>query len=211
MSRVHVKICGLTTPDDVRLCHGAGARYLGVILAPGPRCVPPDSVKLLRDAAPEARLVGIFVDAAPQAIGRAADHAGFDLVQLHGREDAATVRAVRERCGVPVIKAVRPGELADPVAAAAAAAADFVLFDLPKGVPAGEELRAQLWEEAAAAVRAGWRVLLAGGLTPADAAEAAHRVGPHALDVASGVEVVPGRKDPAAVRAFLEEVARACA
>ena len=209
MSRVHVKICGVTTTDDARLCHGAGVRYLGVILAPGPRCVPPDTVKLLRDAVPEVRLVGVFVDASPQAIGRAADHAGFDLVQLHGREDAATVRAVRERCGVPVIKVVRPGESADPAVAEAAAAADLVLFDLPKGRPVDMEQRALLWEEAAAAVRAGRLVLLGGALTPADAAEAARTVRPHALDVATGVESAPGRKDYAAVRAFLEEVARA--
>lgn len=208
MSRVHVKICGLTTPDDVRFCHAAGARYLGVILAPSPRRVAPDDVKLLRDAAPEALLVGVFVDAPLPTIGLAADHAGFDFVQLHGREDAATVLAVRERCGVPVIKAVRPGELADPAVAAAAEAADFVLFDLPKGFPPDAGLRERLWEEAAAAVRAGRRVLLGGGLTPADAAEAAHRVRPYALDVASGVESAPGRKDPAAVRAFMEEVAR---
>jgi phosphoribosylanthranilate isomerase len=208
VSRVQVKICGLTTPDDVRLCHGAGARYLGVILAPGPRSVAPDDVKLLRDAAPEAQLVGVFVDASPAAIGGISDHAGFDLVQLHGREDAATVRAVRERCGVPVIKAVRPGELADPAVAAAAAAADLILFDLPKGRRTGAQQRAALWAEAAAAVRAGRRVLLGGGLTPRDAAEAAGFVQPYALDVASGVESSPGRKDPAAVRAFLEEVTR---
>lgn len=213
MNRVHVKICGLTTPDDVRLCHAAGARYLGVILAPSPRRVAPDDVKLLRDAAPEALLVGVFADAPLATIVLAADHAGFDLVQLHGGEDAATVLAVRERCGVPVIKAVRPGELADPAVAAAAAAADFVLFDLPKGGQDGQSgppRRAGLWEEAAAAVRAGRRVLLGGGLSPADAAEAARVVGPHALDVASGVEAAPGRKDPAAVRAFIEEVARGC-
>jgi len=208
VNRVHVKICGLTTPDDVRLCHAAGARYLGVILAPSPRRVAPDDVKLLRDAAPEALLVGVFADAPPSTIALAVDHAGFDLVQLHGGEDAAAVRAVRERCGVPVIKAVRPGELADPAVAAAAEAADILLFDLPKGVPVGQLQRARLWDEAAAAARAGRRVLLGGGLSPADAAEAARIVRPHALDVASGVETAPGRKDPAAVRAFLEEVAR---
>ena len=210
MNRVLVKICGLTTPDDVRLCHAAGARYLGVILAPSPRRVAPDDVKLLRDAAPEALLVGVFADAPLPSLVLAVEHAGFDLVQLHGSEDAATVLAVRERCGVPVIKAVRPGELADPAVAAAAAAAEFVLFDLPKGGPGGPPRRAGLWEEAAAAVRAGRRVLLGGGLSPADAAEAARVVGPHALDVASGVEAAPGRKDPAAVRAFIEEVARGC-
>lgn len=207
MNGPRVKICGLTTPEDVRLCREAGADYLGVILAAGPRRVAPEDLPALRAAAAGARLVGVFVDAEPAAIADAVVRGRLDLVQLHGVEDAATVELVRSATGLPIIKAVRPGELADPETRAAAEAADFVLFDLPKSGPRDAAARDRLWREAADAARARRRVMLAGRIVPADVAAACAQVRPFALDVASGVESAPGRKDPAALARLFEEVA----
>lgn len=199
---VPVKICGLTDPGDAQLCHELGAALLGVIFAPGVRCVDPQRARAIREAVPDARLVGVFVDPEPAFVAEIDRRVGLDAVQMHGRESRAVVEAVRALTGLEIIKAVR----ADEDAADAVAAADRVLFDLSKG-DATPGARDRLWA-AAASHGPGPPLILAGGLRPQDVSAAVARVRPAALDVASGVESSPGRKDPRLVRRFLEEAHR---
>ncbi len=197
-----VKICGLTTRADAVAAHEAGADYLGLIFAASARRVSRDEAQLIRAALPDTALVGVFLDQPLAEVLEVVADCGLDLVQLHGAEDDDYVRAVQTQAGCEVIKAVRAGE-------PPSAAAEWLLFDLPKGRASTDEDRDRLWEDAKAAVSDGRAVFLAGKLVPEDVADALGRVGPQGLDLASGVESVPGRKDPALMRRFIEEVGRA--
>jgi indole-3-glycerol phosphate synthase/phosphoribosylanthranilate isomerase len=201
-----IKVCGLTTPDDAALCHEAGAGYLGVILADSPRRVTLERAREIRDAAPEARLCGVFVDADPDVVVEAADACGLDLVQLHGDESPAECRDLAVRTALPVIKVLRPGTGVD-AALAGYGETSYLMYDLPKGraheAADGERLLAAV----AGAGAAGREVFLAGGLSPANVRAAMRRARPFAVDVCRGVEREPGHKDPDAVRRFVAEVA----
>lgn len=197
-----VKICGLTRPEEARACHEAGADYLGLVFAGGPRLVDAERATAIRAAAPRAKLVGVFADQSAPEVAAIAAACRLDLVQLHGAESEDVVAEVATGTGLPVIKALRAGETVSAVA-------DYLLFDLAKGQAPSPGERERLWDEAAAAVAAGRVVFLAGGLRAADVAAARSAVAPFALDVSSGVESAPGRKDAALVRGFVEEVRRA--
>jgi len=197
-----VKICGLTDPDEARACHEAGADYLGLVFAGGPRLVDAEQATAIRAAAPGAELVGVFADQPVPEVVATASACRLDLVQLHGAETEDVVADVAARSGLPVIKALLSGETAS-------AAADYLLFDLAKGQAPSPGERERLWKEAAAAAAAGRAVFLAGKLHADDVPAAVAAVAPFALDVSSGVESAPGRKDAALVRGFVEEVRRA--
>jgi len=196
-----VKICGLTMPEEALVCRQAGADYLGLVFAGGPRLVDVATARAIRDAVPEARLVGVFMDQEADEVAEIAAECGLDFLQLHGSESEEDVRDVAARTGLPVIKALR----ADGTPSAAA---DFVLFDLPKSGGAPDE-RPRLWARAREAVEAGYRVFLAGKLIAEDVRAAVAAAAPFALDVSSGVESSPGRKDAALVRGFMEEIRHA--
>ena len=197
-----VKICGLTVPDEARACLQAGADYLGLVFAGGPRLVDDATASAIREAVPAARLVGVFADQSVARVAAIAAACRLDLVQLHGGETDEDVVAVAAQTGLPVIKALRDGE---PMSAAA----DYLLFDLTKGREPEPGERERLWEQARSAVAAGRGVFLAGKLQAEEVAAAIAGVAPHALDVSGGVESAPGRKDAALVRGFIEEVRRA--
>ncbi len=237
MSRVRVKVCGITRPQDAAACAALGVDFLGLIFAASPRQVTPARAGEVCAAAPSARWVGVFVDAPLEELIEVVTTTGLGWVQLHGRETTEYCAALRERCGVKVIRAVSPGlapdspdslnspdspdsrnspnssSSPDAVGAwgawGALGAADYLLLDLPKGVPAAERDRRRraLWREAGRYEQRGEHLFLAGGLTPANVREAIAAVGPHAVDVASGVEHEPGIKDMNGVEAFLKEVA----
>ena len=158
MTRTRVKICGLTRPDEARACHEAGADYLGLVFAGGPRLMDIAGATAVREAAPLARLVGVFADQPADEMAATASACRLDLVQLHGAEPDDVVADVAARTGLPVIKALRAGETAS-------AAADYLLFDLPKGRAPSSGERDRLWREAAAAVAGGRSVFLAGKLS----------------------------------------------
>ena len=228
MSRVRVKVCGITRPQDAAACAALGVDFLGLIFAASPRQVTPARAREVCSAAPSARWVGVFVDAPLEELIEVVTTTGLEWVQLHGRETTEYCAVLRERCGVNVIRAVSPGvapgsrnsrnspvspSSPDAVGAwdarGALGAADYLLLDLPKGVPAAERDRRRraLWREAGRYEQRGEHLFLAGGLTPANVREAIAAVGPHAVDVASGVEHEPGIKDMNGVEAFLKEVA----
>lgn len=205
-----VKVCGLMRHDDAAAAARAGARWLGVILAPGfKRSVTPDEARVIFGSLP-ARRVGVFVDADEPLLCSAAKAAGVDVLQLHGDEPPGLAARLRER-GWEVWKAVRAKDADDFSAAVAryAGAVDALLVDGYTPHTHGGAGVSFPWEAVAerlGELPPGVRLIAAGGLRPDNVAEAVRILRPHAVDVSSGVEAAPGRKDPQAVRDFVRAV-----
>ena len=203
-----VKICGLRTPEDVSAAAEAGADFVGLVFfPPSPRAVTLEQAGDLIAAVPEAvTSVALTVDA-DDALIDAITAVGIGMHQLHGKESPERVAALRQRTGVPVMKAVglrTADDLADM--ARYEAVADRILVDAkpPEGAtrPGGNAIAFD-WELVAGRRwKAPW--MLAGGLVPENVAEAIRLTGADALDVSSGVESAPGVKDPARIRAFID-------
>ena len=207
MPAPEIKICGLTTPAALEATIAARADYAGlVIFPPSPRHLAlADAAALAARAAGRIRLVGLFVDAAESLIGEVVAAASLDVIQLHGREDPARVAAIRAAFGKPVWKAMAVSS-ADDIARAEhfAGAADLVLFDAkpPKGaaMPGGLGLVFDWTLLAAYKAPLPWG--LAGGLSPANVAEAVRVTQALLVDVSSGVEAAPGVKDEGLIAQF---------
>jgi phosphoribosylanthranilate isomerase len=210
---VKAKICGISTPDALDAALAGGACYVGLVFYPrSPRAVTPEqAAPLARAAEGRAIRTALFVDADDETIARTLAVVPVDLLQLHGREDPARVREVRARFGLPVMKAVPiagPDDLA--LAEAYADAADRLLFDakppatMTNALPGGNALSFDWTLLAGRRWPIPW--MLSGGLTPDNVAEAVRISGAAAVDVSSGVEERPGRKDPRRIAAFLERV-----
>ena len=191
-----VKICGITTEEDALLAVAMGADAVGFIFAPSPRQIAVDHARdIARRLPPEVLTVGVFRDEAPQRVADLCHRAGLRAAQLHGQESPDDAAFVRSQVGL-VIKAFPAGSNAlDRVSDWKA---DAVLVDSPTP-GSGEVFDWSLAEGAPV----GRRFILAGGLTPANVADAIERVHPWGVDVASGVESSPGRKDPVKVRDFI--------
>ncbi|HEX3697460.1 MAG TPA: phosphoribosylanthranilate isomerase [Polyangia bacterium] len=203
-----IKICGVTTPADAALAAHAGAGAIGVNLWPGSKRYVGDhaAARAVLAAVPAGVLkVGVFVNAAPDDVGRAVDQLGLDRAQLHG-DETATAFAGFDPAGL--IRAVRVRDAASFAEALQwNTRAAVRLYDAfvdgfggggqpaPWGLIAGQGRR-PFW--------------LAGGLTPDNVAAAITATAADGVDVASGVESAPGRKDPARVAAFVA-AARAAA
>jgi phosphoribosylanthranilate isomerase len=202
-----IKFCGLTDPDDADAAVAAGAWALGVILWPGSprRCRPEVAAQIAATHRRHAQIAGVFVNATLDEVTRAADEIGLTLLQFHGDEGPAFCGEAARRTGCRVIKAARVRSGAD-IQALSAFHTDFHLLDsYRKGVPGGTG-ETFAWD-LARSHRHGVPVILSGGLTTDNVADAIAAVGPYAVDVASGVEISPGRKDHDKVRAFAEAVA----
>jgi phosphoribosylanthranilate isomerase len=198
-----VKICGITNEDDALLAVALGADAVGFVFAPSPRQI---SVRRAYDISrrlpSEILTVGVFRDEAPERVITLHDESGLKAVQLHGHETPAVTRAVHERVRF-VIQAFTAGSPA--LDRAAEHGADVILID--SATPgAGRVFDWKLVDQAPLDAR----VLLAGGLTPENVATAVTGVKPWGVDVASGVEREPGRKDPVLLKEFIE-AARAAA
>ncbi len=201
-----VKICGLTRPEDAELADASGAEYLGVIFAGGPRQRPVAQARATL-AGRRARKVGIFADQAPGQIAQIASEVGLDVVQLHNVSDAERVQAVRAATGLEVWAVLRSADGLLPANAEDIAdEADALVVDaLVPGHLGGTGVAVPWIElgESLDAMERGHRIVLAGGLTPENVAEAIDYVSPMIVDVASGVESAPGIKDHARIRAFI--------
>ena len=191
-----VKICGTTSEEDALLAVAMGADAVGFVFAPSPRQVAPALVReIARRLPPEVLTVGVFRDEAPEQVVKIVNGAGLKAAQLHGRETALQCGWVAER--VPfVIKAFAAGDPA--VRGALDYGAQAVMIDAPSP-GSGQVFDWRLTD----GVPAGCRFLLAGGLTAANVGEAIGQVHPWGVDVVTGVESVPGRKDPRKLRAFV--------
>lgn len=208
---VQVKICGISTPEAMTAAVDGGAAFVGLVFyPPSPRAVTP------AQAAPLAALVpagvvktGLLVDADDATIAEILAAVPLDLLQLHGAESPARVAAIKARFGVPVMKVVKlrqPGDLeaVDPYLDVA----DRLLFDakppaeMENALPGGNAVAFDWSILAGTAWPLPW--MLAGGLTPENVARAVEISGAPAVDVSSGVEDAPGKKNPLKIKAFLD-------
>ncbi len=194
-----VKICGITTAEDALLAAGLGATAIGMIFAPSPRRVTPASARdIVRRLPPEVLAVGVFRNEAPETVVEVANTVGLRVVQLHGHESPDETRWVGERVGA----VIRAFGIDDPALIAGEHYGPHrLLIDSP-APGSGETFDWQILGRRAA----GRRFILAGGLNPDNVAEAIATANPWGVDVATGVEASPGRKDPAKVRRFLAAV-----
>jgi phosphoribosylanthranilate isomerase len=197
-----LKICGLTNAADAVHAAAAGATALGVIFAPSsPRCVSPDTARDIVEAVPaHVPVVGVFVDAPLEEIVATVAHAGIRVVQLHGDEPERYAAALK----MPLLRAAGVDVVLDSWPTAT------LLLDAMSGARRGGTGRRVDWEKAAA-IASRRKTVLAGGLTPDNVAEAIAAVRPFGVDVSSGVEAAPGRKDRDKVGRFLANAREAFA
>jgi phosphoribosylanthranilate isomerase len=202
---VRVKICGITTVDDALAAVAVGADALGfVFFARSPRNVSPDEAAgIIRRLPPFVQTVGLFVNEDAAAVNGIADRCGLDIVQLHGDESPAYCDLIRRR----VLKAFRVQNLQSLEAMGNYRIAGYLLDAWQKDAFGGTGHTFD-WELAKGAAAHG-PLVLAGGLDPDNVAEAVRRVRPYAVDVSSGVESAPGRKDHEKVREFISRAKEA--
>jgi phosphoribosylanthranilate isomerase len=201
---VFLKICGITRLEDATHAVASGASALGFVLwRRSPRYVTPEQVREIVDGLPAGtQTIGVFVDEPVDGVRRAAEIAGLSAVQLN---DAASPADV-ERIGVPVFKVVTLGDTKRAIEAWPEEVT--LLLDAHDPVRRGGTGTTVDWNAAEAIARRR-RLVLAGGLTPANVEEAIARVLPFGVDVASGVESSPGVKDADKVARFLANARRA--
>ena len=204
-----VKICGITNWADAERSIEAGCDALGFNFYPrSPRYIAPEAAAAIRNRMPkEIAAVGVFVNVAPRAVHEIAEALDLTFAQLHGEETPASARAVGR--STQVIKAFRVGPRFPDSRLARYPAAAFLLDGAPtNGKLRGGSGKTFDWNLARRLGRHG-AIVLAGGLTPENVAQAIRTARPSAVDVASGVESAPGKKDPRKLRAFLDAVAGA--
>jgi phosphoribosylanthranilate isomerase len=212
--RVRIKVCGLTSLSDALGCARAGVDWVGLNFHPAsPRCIDPSlAAEIVSELPGTTEPVGLFVDRPPHEVAALAERVGLSIVQLHGNEPPSDLVSLGH------LRIVRAFRLADSAsvarmttflqeAAALGRLPDAVLIDAyVPGQPGGTG--ATIAWELLDRLPPLPHLILAGGLTPENVGERIARVRPWMVDVASGVESAPGRKDLARVDAFIEGVRR---
>jgi phosphoribosylanthranilate isomerase len=201
---VRVKFCGITNLDDAAEAVLLGAWAIGLIhYDRSPRYVEPAiAAEIAAAYRRKCEVVGVFVNPTLDEVARTVEDEQLTMVQLNGNEGASFCAEVARRTGLKVIKAIHVASAAD-VHAAEAYRTDFHLFDRRGNGLWGGTGESFDWE-LLRGHRSEVPAILAGGLTPDNVATAIEIVHPYAVDVASGVEIEPGRKDHAAMAAFFE-------
>lgn len=210
---VAAKICGVNSREALDAATAGAAAFVGfVFYARSPRYLTIPQAAALAAVTPKSvQRVGLFVDVDDATIEAVLKDAPLELLQFHGAETPARCRAAKARFGVPVMKAIKiggPDDLAQ--ATPFFDAADWLLFDaktppsMKNALPGGNAVTFDWTVLAGAKLPLPW--MLSGGLTPDKVAEAVRVSGARAVDVSSGVESAPGRKDPARIAAFLAAV-----
>jgi phosphoribosylanthranilate isomerase len=208
-----IKFCGITREEDAELAVSLQAWAVGLILWPGSkRAVGVDAAaEIAASVRRRVEVAGVFVNPTLEEVTASAEVIGLTLIQLHGQEGPAFCGEVARRTGCRVIKAARVHSRAD-IQALAPFHTDFHLLDsYVAGVPGGTGATFS-WELARDASRGrghgpGVPLILSGGLHAGNVGDAVAVVHPYAVDVASGTELAPGRKDPERMHAFAEAVA----
>lgn len=211
---VAAKICGIKDPVAMQTAIDDGATYVGLVFYPqSPRAVTPGTAAKLAALVPEGvTKVGLFVDADNAQIARVLEEVSLDLLQLHGNETPERCTDIRNRFGRPVMKVIKVAILEDVNSANDYCdLVDWLMFDakppssMTNALPGGNAVQFD-WT-----LLAGWNWpvpwMLAGGLVADNVAEAVSRSGTVVVDVSSGVESAPGKKDPAEIKRFLAAVA----
>ena len=204
MRRTRVKICGITRPEQARAAAGAGADAIGLMFyEPSPRFVTrARAAAVCAVLPPLVSIVGVFVNPEPREVEAVVEGLPVDLLQFHGEEPPELCAGT----GRPYVKAVRVRTRDDIVEAAARYAdARALLLDAHHDALWGGTGRRFDWNVVPG--DAGHPIVLAGGLTPENVADAIRFVRPFAVDVSGGVESAPGEKDPESMERFMKEVA----
>ena len=209
-----MKICGLTRPDDAVHAELAGASYLGVILASGPRLLDAEhAAAVLGPRRHGICRVAVFGDGAPDHIARLAEQLDLDVAQLHGNASVRDVERIQRstrRAVWPVLRV--QGTTLPPNAAALAEAAGVLVLDANVVGQLGGTGVSLDWSGLRDSIEQlrrdvpTFRLVVAGGLRPENVAMAIRLLAPQVVDVSSGVEVSPGVKDPVAVERFVKAV-----
>lgn len=211
---VTAKICGINSAVAMQTAVANGAGFVGLVFYPqSPRSITPGTAATLAALVPDGvTKVGLFVDPDNALLTRVLDEVPLDLLQLHGNETVDRCANIRNRFGRPVMKVIKVATLDDVGAASDYCdAVDWLMFDakapssMPDALPGGNALPFD-WT-----LLAGWSWpvpwMLAGGLDADNVATAVTKSGALVVDVSSGVESVPGKKDPTEIERFLEAVA----
>lgn len=200
---VRVKICGLTNLDDARAAIDAGAHAIGFIFFTGsPRYITPAATaRIIAQLPPFVSKVGVFVNESLDAIRQTAEDTGIDTVQLHGDETPDLCDALaRER--FKTIKAFRIKDRTSLEALSSFSTSAYLLDSYVPGQLGGTGAQFN-WDLAIQAAALGTPIILAGGLVPENVRDAVSKVSPYGVDVSSGVESSPGKKDHRKIRAFM--------
>ena len=214
---VEIKVCGLTRAADARLATALGARYLGFIFAPSPRRLTlAQAAALLAEldaserAATRPLRVGVFAGAEVDTVVSMVERLRLDVIQWHDADGAERLRAVRAATAARIWSVVHVGpEGIAPSQLEGAALSEAVLLDAKVDGQLGGTGRTFDWDamrDVVAPLRASRRIILAGGLRADNVVRAIRSFAPDVVDVSSGVEVSPGLKDPARMRAFVDAV-----
>lgn len=198
-----VKICGITNARDALKAHELGADFLGFIFFENsPRRLDAENARLIVRELPKTALkVGLFMDQGIDSVRSQAEKCGLDFLQLHGSENADY--SARLRKDFKIIKTFRIAGNLSPGGINDYTEADYYLFDTyVKGVPGGTG-KSFNWDILSGRVFKR-PIFLAGGLTPGNVGEAVKKLSPYAVDVASGVEESPGKKDHKLLKEFIE-------
>ena len=200
---VKVKICGLTNVEDALAAVEAGADFLGFVLwEKSPRFVTIETAReIARRLPPATQRVGLFVDARVEQVMFSLRICDFSALQFHGQESPSFC----QQFSVMTIKAFRVRDAASLQALSGYDTDAFLLDSQVEGIPGGTGETFD-WSLAAAAKKFDKPIFLAGGLTPQNVAAAVRAARPFAVDVSSGVEAAPGKKDPRKMRDFVAAV-----
>ena len=203
--RTRVKVCGITRAEDAGLAAAAGADAIGFVFWPkSPRAVTPAQAAAIWTAGALIARVGVFVNESPAIVRDIVREARLTAVQLHGDEQVEEYLS----CGAPLIKAVSLSDAASVSAAAMLPASVTIMVDASDPVRRGGTGQLADWAQAAELGRLR-PIILAGGLTPANVADAIRQVRPWAIDVSSGVELSPGIKNAASLTALFGAIGTA--
>ncbi len=198
-----IKVCGITNLEDARAAADLGADALGFIFVPNtPRYIEPEAAKrIISDLPPFITTVGVFADVPPEMILQTVRTCGLSAVQLHGSETPEYCSKIK---GPKLIKAFRVKDENTLSTLPDYKVSAYLLDTYIKGKKGGTGETFN-WDLAVEAKKYG-RIIIAGGLTPGNVAQAIRHVRPYAVDVGSGVEAEPGKKDRSKVKAFIGNV-----
>lgn len=203
---VKVKVCGITNAEDASTAVQMGADALGFIFAKSPRRIRPQKARdIIQRMPPFVTTVGVFVDQDLGAIRKIMEFCRLDMVQLHGDESPAFCRKLAPHA----VKAFRlkDAQSLEPMALYRGKVRALLLDTFQEGIAGGTGATFD-WRLAREAMDLGMPVILSGGLGPSNIKQAVTMVRPYAVDVNSGIEKSPGKKDPALIRALMEQIQR---